>query len=355
MIISLGSSPKVIESINRKFNFIRDTYFFDRVLCNFETVLYFLKYIDHQIIASDLYDTEQINNENGMKTINHTNLRLSFINDFPASNSFATYNPVFLELINRRLRKFKKAIVDNYHIDFIHCLDEQDNYKFNYCSSYRNTNLFIPTNQMVNDAVTYIKKINPKLQFNIHFIINPIYGESNKDILETLSNPHLKIHYVTCDKGNHVITGGHLCIDWNWNEIYNSIKNDSTIELPYDFNPIFYKKIYPDMANFTDEEVGKHYLEHGIKEERIYKIDEDIQFNPTIYKRIYEDLRHLSDEEARLHYLCNGIKENRKYRYEDIFNAETYKKLNSDLQFMTDREATQHFYQYGINENRNIF
>ena len=53
MIISLGSSPKVIESINRKYKINRETYFFDSILCNFETVLHFY-HVAFVIIVSSL-------------------------------------------------------------------------------------------------------------------------------------------------------------------------------------------------------------------------------------------------------------------------------------------------------------
>jgi hypothetical protein len=355
MIISLGSSPKVIESINRKYKINRETYFFDSILCNFETVLHFLKYIDNPIIASDLYDTNIEDNTIGTRIINHNTLRLSIIKDFPLSYSFESYINVFLDIINRRLRKFKNLIMNNSYIEFIHCLDEQDNYNFKSCSAYKDTNLYIPTNQMIHDVVTYIKNINPKLQFNIHFIVNPNYGDHNREILNTLNNHHLKIHYMTQDSGNYVITAGELCIHWNWDNIYNDLKNNCNIELPYDFNPTFYRQIYPDLAGLTDNELGQHYINNGRKEDRVYKIDEEINFDPVIYKRIYKDLSHFSDKEAKIHYICNGIKENRKYKYEDIFDPEKYKNLYPDLKDMTDREATQHFYQYGIHEGRDIY
>jgi hypothetical protein len=355
MIISLGSSPKVIESINRKIKVNRETYFFDFILCNFETVLHFIKHINLPITEKDLYDSGTQDNTIGTRIINHRNLRMSFIKDFPAIYSYESYIPVFIELINRRLRKFKKLIIDNSYIEFIHCLDEKDNYNFKSCSSYKDSNLYIPTNQMIYDLVEYIKKINPRLQFNINFIVNPNYANNNKDILDTLKNPNLKIHYITQESGNYIMTGGDLCIHWHWDNIYDSFKNNNNIQLPYDFNPTFYKKIYGDLANLSDEEAREHYLNYGIKEDRIYKIDEEIQFDPIVYKKIYKDLAKLSDEEAKIHYLCNGIKENRKYKYEDIFNAEKYKKLYIDLENMSDREATQHFYQYGIHEGRDIF
>jgi hypothetical protein len=355
MIISLGSSPKVIESINRKYKITRENYFFDSILCNFETVLHYLKHIDLPITIKDLYDTGIKDDTNGYRIINHNKLRLSFIKEFSIINSFESYVPTFIELINRRLRHFKKLIINNSYIEFIHCLDEKDNYNFKSCIAYRETDLYIPNNQMIHDLVYYIKKINPNLQFNIHFLVNPNYSDHNKDILNSLINPHLKIHYMTQNTGKYVITAGELCIHWNWDKVYNDLKNNCNIKLPYDFDPIFYKKVYPDLANLTNKEAELHYLEHGIKEDRVYKIYNEIKFDPVVYKRIYKDLSHMSDIEAKIHYICNGIKENRKYRYEDIFDPIKYKELYPDLENMTDREATQHFYQYGIDEGRNIF
>jgi hypothetical protein len=222
-------------------------------------------------------------------------------------------------------------------------------------SSYRESKLYIPTNQMINDVIHYIKKINPLLQFNINLLIHPDYGNENRDILDTLNNPHLKIHYMSQDNQKYVITAGDLCIHWHWNKIYDNLKYNNTAVLPHDFNPTFYKKIYNDLRNMSDKESEEHYINYGIKEDRVYKIDNDILFNPDIYRKIYKDLSHMNDEEAKLHYISYGIKEDRKYKYEDIFDATKYKNLHPDLKNMSDREVTQHFYQYGINEGRNIF
>ena len=355
MIISLGSSPRVIESINRKYKVIKDPYFFDLVLCNFESVLHFIKYIDHPISFSDLHDSGNQNHSLGTRIINHNTLRLSFVAGFPSTESFDSYIHIFLELVNRRLRKLKKLIMNNSYIEFVHCLDDVDTYNFKSSSDYRNTNLYIPTNQMIHDFVHYVKQINPQLQFNINLLVHPVYGNGNRDILNTLNNHHLKIHYLTQDTGAHVMTAGDMCIHWHWDKVYDNMKNNVNIHIPYDFNPSFYKRIYPDLAHLNDKALEQHYLNNGIREERVYKIDEDIKFDPIVYKRIYEDLSHMTDEEAKIHYICNGIRENRKYRYEDVFDAVKYKDLYQDLMHLNDREATQHFYRHGINEGRSIF
>jgi hypothetical protein len=354
MIISLGSSPRVIESINRKYKFTKETYFFDNILTNFETVLHFIKHIDNPINSSDLYNSGIENHSIGSRIINHNSLRLTFTSGFSLTESYKSYIPIFLELINRRLRKFKSLIMNNSFIEFVHCLDDKDNYKFECSKSYRNSNLYIPTNQMIHDFVHYVKEINPQLQFNLHLLVHPVYGNDNRDILNTLSNPHLKIHYMTQESGRYLMTAGDMCIHWHWDKVYDTMKNNINIKLPYDFDPVFYKRIYPDLAHLTDKGLEQHYVNNGIKEDRVYKIDQDIKFDPAVYKRIYEDLSHMTDEEARIHYICNGIRENRKYKYEDVFDAKKYKELYPDLEHMDDREATQHFYLHGINEGRSI-
>lgn len=357
MIIPIGSSPKVIESLERYYNCKREINFFDWTLSNFETVLHFIRHINNSIGPNDISDTGGRNDVLGTRIVNHRNLRLSFTREFPATMSYESYLPTFLDIVNRRLRKLKNLIAENYYIDFIHCLDESCNYNFRHNTAFRQANIFIPTNQMIHDFIAHIKNINPNLDFVIHLIIPPYCVNDYRDILGTLNSPHLKFHFMTQHGGNYLITGGSLSIHWNWDVVYSNLRNDLGFQLkvPNDFNPTLYKKIYNDLANMTDEQAAQHYVHHGIKEDRIYKIDKEIEFDPAVYKRIYKDLSHLSDDDARLHYLASGMREGRKYKYEDIFDPKKYKKIYKDLKDLTDREATLHFYEHGLKEGRDLF
>ncbi len=357
MIISIGSSPKVIESIERFYGFKKEESLFDWSFSNFETVLHYIRNIDNTINRDDFYDTKEEEHILGCRIVNHKKLRFSITREFPLIESFKSYLPVFIDSINRRLRKLKNNISENYIIDFIHCLDENTNYGFSYNNVFRPAKIYIPTNQMIHDFANHVRNINPDLNFIIHLLVPPNCVHDYSDLLNTLNHPNLKIHYMTQDEGQNVITGGSsLSLNWHWNNVYNNLIKDLSfkISIPKDFNVKFYKKIYPDLASLSDQDAVHHYINYGIKEGRIYKIDKEVQFDPVVYKRIYKDLSHLSDEEAMIHYIIYGARENRKCKYDEIFDAIRYKRLNLDLGNLSDREATLHFYEKGLKEGRSI-
>ena len=84
--------------------------------------------------------------------------------------------------------------------------------------------------------------------------------------------------------------------------------------LPKDFNPSLYKNIYNDLNNLSENELKLHYLNYGIKENRVYKLNLPYDFNTNIYRNLNNDLKDLSNNELKLHYLNYGIKEKRKYK-----------------------------------------
>jgi hypothetical protein len=356
MIISLGSSPKVIESIERYYGFKKEESLFDWSFSNFKAVLHFIKNIDSKINDEDFYDTKDEEHILGCRIVNHKKLRFCISREFPLIQSFKSYLPTFIDSINRRLRKLKNNIAENYIIDFIHSLDESENYNFKSNSAFRDANIYVPTNAMIHDFANHVKNINPNLNFILHLLVPPNYINDYNDLLSTLNHPNLKIHFMKQEVGNYVITGGSLCLNWHWENIYNNLNKDISfqISIPKDFNPVFYKKIYPDLAHLSDESAIHHYLHHGIKEGRLYKIDKEVKFDPIVYKRIYKDLAHMNDEEALIHYLIFGAKENRKFHYDEVLDPKRYKKLHLDLRDMTDREATLHFYEKGLKEGRAI-
>ena len=100
----------------------------------------------------------------------------------------------------------------------------------------------------------------------------------------------------------------------NNNDIeYTINKNELTIiTLPKDFNPAIYRKANKDLTHLSDQNLKKHYLEHGYKEKRIYNLPKD--FDTTVYKILNKDLIHLSDDNLKQHYLEYGYKEKRSYK-----------------------------------------
>ena len=65
------------------------------------------------------------------------------------------------------------------------------------------------------------------------------------------------------------------------------------IKLPDDFNPNIYKNIYSDLNTLTDEEAYNHFINCGMKEQRLYKENQKVfvedKFLDYIPKNLYKN------------------------------------------------------------------
>ena len=190
------------------------------------------------------------------------------------------------------------------------------------------------------------------------------YKQNNTEIMD-LSLIDTIFHYINdgyhkkrkYNKNNNILySNNNFCIDYyknndkyKFNNNINNINNINNDDIN-DFNPEIYKSIYDDLQSLNDNELISHYLNIGIKENRIYKIPDD--FDPEFYKNIYDDLKSLNDSELISHYLNNGIKENRSYKIPDDFDLDFYKTIYDDLKSFNDNELISHYLNNGIKENR---
>ena len=142
--------------------------------------------------------------------------------------------------------------------------------------------------------------------------------------------------------------------------------------LPIDFSTKYYKLLNNDLNNMSEKELKKHYLNYGINENRVYKLDlekENINnilpndFNSENYRLLNNDLTNMNEKELKLHYINHGINEDRVYKlYEEKENInnilpsdfayKSYQLLNDDLKNMNEYELKLHYINHGINENR---
>ena len=99
--------------------------------------------------------------------------------------------------------------------------------------------------------------------------------------------------------------------------------------IPIDFSIEFYKIFNIDLKNFSDEDLIKHYIEYGKKENRKYKFIVPLNFNSLIYKNLNTDLEHLNDDDLVKHYFLHGVKEKRKYLTDNYID---FKKINEEYQ-----------------------
>ena len=136
-----------------------------------------------------------------------------------------------------------------------------------------------------------------------------------------------------------------------------------------DFNWKIYLKNYPDIKEHnidTEEKAYKHYLEHGIYEDRVYYDLEEIKYFDWItYLNNYPDLKEYcidTEEKAKDHYLNKGMKEDRIfYNINDIifddFDWQKYILHYNDLHNLNlnNNETILHWLKYGQKENRIFF
>ena len=350
MLFPLGCSCKLRYSIERFTNEKKETNLFDWVLTNFETILYYVENIDKEIISDQFYDSNITIYDN--RIVNHKEIRFSSIHDFPLIVSYEENMLKFIEMVNRRLKRFKNTIINSNNIDFIHILDDDTEYNFKYNQNFRKSNLYIPSSESVIKFINTIKKINNNLNFILHILIPP---NSNNfyDLIKPLENiNNAKIHYLT--KDDSIDPFMFQCRHWSWDNVYLNLKTNN---LPSDFNATLYKKINEDLSNLSDSDAIDHFISNGIYEGRkyIYTINDlPSDFNPTFYKKINEDLSNLSDSDAIYHFISNGIYKDRKYVYTinnlpSDFNVKLYKKIK-DLSNLSDSDAIHHFINNGIYE-----
>ncbi len=83
--------------------------------------------------------------------------------------------------------------------------------------------------------------------------------------------------------------------------------------LPKDFIPSHYKLLNSDLSNMNENELINHYINHGQKENRLYKVDLPENFDVEYYRNNNEDLSYLSDIQCISHFMRFGIFENRVF------------------------------------------
>ena len=144
----------------------------------------------------------------------------------------------------------------------------------------------------------------------------------------------------------------------------------TTIKIPEDFNWCFYKTYYKDLTDFTEDQCINHYINHGYKEKRIYKIPNQ-NFDHLLYLTYYRDLPvNYTKNDCINHYYNHGCTENRMFNQSQIkniitdhqsrfkfynLNWKSYLYNNLDLKDNIPHNkisAYRHFFYHGYNDNR---
>lgn len=358
-VISFGSAPKVRDSIDRYYGTDREINLFDSMICNFNTIHYFLKNMDKNLEENNFTDTGKCLGDYRIVSFKET--RYISISDFPSNLQFKDVLPKFVDTLNRRLKRLKNTISNSKQLDFIHLLDMDINYDFKENPTFPPSKIFIPSEKIINESLEIIKKINPNLNFTLHVLVPPNYSEDNMFFLNSFKKiKNLSLHYLI--KNDSIDPHGSECRNWNWNNIYNLLKNFGNVFIsnnpeisndsiyPHNFNVKDYKKLNKDLSHLPDHEALQHFKDFGLKEKRPYLIP--LGFDYKIYIKFNSDLSNLNEEDALQHFIEHGLKEKRLYKLPDDFTVKNYKKFNSDLVTLSDEQATEHFITHGIKEKR---
>ena len=98
--------------------------------------------------------------------------------------------------------------------------------------------------------------------------------------------------------------------------------------IPDDYDPIIYKSLHKDLVNLDEKDITKHFLDIGVKEQRVYnkqgKKFFPLDFDPVKYTEINNDLKHMDCLTAKHHFVNCGIKEGRKYKDQNVLHIPGY-------------------------------
>ncbi len=106
--------------------------------------------------------------------------------------------------------------------------------------------------------------------------------------------------------------------------------------LPKLFHPKNYKEYNSDLAHMSDDQLVKHFVEFGIREDRKYH-DNQYYILPKFLREMLKQLYMLDH-----------------FDVPDGFSPIDYKNVNRDLQFDKTKKFTIHYLEKGMKENRKI-
>jgi hypothetical protein len=161
-------------------------------------------------------------------------------------------------------------------------------------------------------------KVDNKYNGNVHFD-----DDFNKKFICELNYPIIKIKRLQYT-------------DYKNLPFFNKF-NKKNGSLPTVFCPEIYKSLHNDLKNLSDNEAEKHFLEYGLKENRVYKDISQLiyqyfpDFDPNLYRNLHPDLQSFSLDDCKIHFINSGMYEGRKYykNQETIYPDFIKKKLDN--------------------------
>jgi len=209
VFISLGFACLVRQSIDIFNGFRVETNFFDWLMTNFTTVLFIIKNLDNpdSFLTHDRFtDKGMTDNNPTHRFVDHKELYMISLHDFPAEMDYWSYVQTFIEKYKRRMSRLKEMILTcQEKINFIHYIPYAKD---------------IPTLEQVYLFLMAIQGMNPYCNFCLHLLIPPELYSSHESINKLQISNNVRIHYMQSD--NQIINLQRT--DLNWKEIYQHIQ-----------------------------------------------------------------------------------------------------------------------------------
>ena len=209
----------------------------------------------------------------------------------------------------------------------------------------------IDTSLIKFDSIFYKKYYNDLSHLNneelIHHYI--LHGKNEKRIFCDIQYKFDWLQYYTDYKleNNNLNDIYEIWKHYLYNEYKNlHIKDKEKIEKSIikinniiEFNHIYYSKKHIDLSNFSKYKLYEHFHNYGRCENRIF-CDIINQFNWLYYYLIYNDLKFKSIEDIWKHYIYNGVKEQKYIAYSTIIDF-LINNLKEDQSFVYLKELPQ--------------
>lgn len=214
---------------------------------------------------------------------------------------------------------------------YVHALECIISY-FLYNNEYKIHEIKLPSIKIYNKEIdSYLNLINT---FNNHCYIveNPVV---NGRVMNTTEQ------YIEIAWDNTYDKRSQRYIKIKDNTYQRQVKNNNSTG----FDVVEYKSLNRDLIHLSDEEAEEHYLTHGIKEQRVYKLD---TIEGVFDKQFYAKKYNIKPENALYEYIKKGRFEDRIYNslIEDGFDYSEYicsLNLKGEVININQYEALKHF------------
>jgi hypothetical protein len=252
--------------------------------------------------------------------------------------------------------KIMNILNDLKYVDYNYITFINDNYI--YCGNLKDYFDYVNNHKL--EFYSYTDSTENKYHFQLYlFSINSLsviklldlLNKNDNDILFKIPEiflekmPYLKIGYLKYNLGNNIFFNNHIDIYKdliehkllpiiNINKLYlikDNFKDTTMYTIPIDFDINFYKSA--DLSHLDNEEIEKHFINHGQFEFRLYKKN----------NFIYND------------YLRVFLKQYNILNYFDVpddFDLLKYRANNEDLKDLSFKKLIIHWVNYGYNEQR---